>query len=111
MIIVAAAQTRNNFGGKGYLTFENITSLSHPHSPSSPVFHSSMRVQLTPRSFISSLLLIVCPIQLSLIDPSLLTASEKNWLNAYHRQCRALLSPLVEGKAKEWLERSCVDFE
>jgi Xaa-Pro aminopeptidase len=55
-----------------------------------------------------SFLVSVCPIQLSLIDASLLSPSEKNWLNAYHQECLEKLSPLVEGKAKAWLEKSCV---
>ncbi|WP_262693166.1 aminopeptidase P family protein [Kordiimonas aquimaris] len=44
------------------------------------------------------------PIERSLVDTSLLTDSELTWLNAYHADVWAKISPLVEGAAKAWLE-------
>ncbi|TYZ66493.1 hypothetical protein PybrP1_008001 [[Pythium] brassicae (nom. inval.)] len=41
----------------------------------------------------------MAPIQQKLIDRSLLTADEAAWLNAYHQEVRAKLTPLLEGDA------------
>jgi Xaa-Pro aminopeptidase len=47
-----------------------------------------------------------CPIDLTLVDKSLLSPSEIQWLNQYHRQVRKMLSPLLTGKEVRWLERA-----
>jgi len=47
-----------------------------------------------------------CPIDLTLVDKSLLSHTEIQWLNQYHRQVRKLLSPLLTGKEVRWLERA-----
>ena len=44
-----------------------------------------------------------CPIDTRLIEPSLLTQIESDWLNDYHRQVYAELKDRVEGAALEWL--------
>jgi Xaa-Pro aminopeptidase len=38
----------------------------------------------------------MCPIQRNLIDVSLLTVAELAWLNAYHEEVRAKLTPLLK---------------
>jgi Xaa-Pro aminopeptidase len=38
----------------------------------------------------------MCPIQTSLIEPSLLTDAEITWLNAYHAEVREKLQPFIE---------------
>jgi Xaa-Pro aminopeptidase len=48
--------------------------------------------------------LTLCPIDTRCLDLSLLRADEIEWLNAYHAEVRARLSPLVKGDAKAWLE-------
>jgi Xaa-Pro aminopeptidase len=48
--------------------------------------------------------LTLCPIDTRCLDVSLLRADEIEWLNAYHAEVRARLSPLVKGDAKAWLE-------
>ena len=48
--------------------------------------------------------LTLAPIDLALVEPKLLTAAEKAWLNAYHARVRAELSPLVDAKTKSWLK-------
>jgi Xaa-Pro aminopeptidase len=48
--------------------------------------------------------LTLCPIDTRCLDVSLLRADEIAWLNAYHAEVRARLSPLVDGEAKAWLE-------
>lgn len=43
------------------------------------------------------------PIQTKMLDLSLLSENEINWLNDYHKQIWEKVSPLVEGSASEWL--------
>ncbi|OMO99190.1 Creatinase [Corchorus olitorius] len=43
------------------------------------------------------------PIQTKLVDLSLLSAEEIEWLNNYHSQVWEKVSPLLEGYAREWL--------
>ncbi len=47
------------------------------------------------------------PLDRKLIDASLLTTSEIAWVDAYHDQVRALLSPQLQGDDLAWLEREC----
>lgn len=47
--------------------------------------------------------LTLCPIDTRLILPNLLTDTEKQWLNDYHKKVYDSLAPLVNGKAKDWL--------
>ena len=49
--------------------------------------------------------LTLCPIDTRCIDKALLDAGEVAWLDAYHAQVRERLLPLVDGAAREWLER------
>jgi Xaa-Pro aminopeptidase len=48
--------------------------------------------------------LTLAPIDRRLIDPTLLTAAEMSWLDRYHAQVAAALSPLVDAATKPWLE-------
>ncbi|MCI5112345.1 MAG: aminopeptidase P family protein [Marivita sp.] len=47
------------------------------------------------------------PIDTRLIDTELLTAAERDWLNAYHAEVLARIGPLVEGSVSTWLEQAC----
>lgn len=47
--------------------------------------------------------LTLCPIDTRCIDFDLLRGDERAWLNAYHAEVRARLSPLVTGDAAVWL--------
>ncbi|KAG2741334.1 Creatinase/aminopeptidase [Suillus brevipes Sb2] len=51
----------------------------------------------------------MCPIQTKLIDFSLLTAQEKEWLNSYHAETLEKVGPLLRNdlRALRWLEREC----
>ncbi|GAB4355906.1 MAG: aminopeptidase P family protein [Oricola sp.] len=50
--------------------------------------------------------LTLCPIDRRLVDPSLLTDAELDWLNAYHARVRGEVSGLIEdGEVAGWLER------
>jgi len=45
------------------------------------------------------------PICLALIEPKLLSTSDFNWLNRYHKKVRETLMPLVEETAIPWLQK------
>jgi len=45
----------------------------------------------------------LAPLDLSLVEPGLLTADEAAWLDAYHGTVRESLSPLVDESTREWL--------
>jgi Xaa-Pro aminopeptidase len=48
----------------------------------------------------------LAPIDVDLVDAKLLTADERDWLNAYHVRVREQLSPLVDGETKAWLDNA-----
>ena len=47
--------------------------------------------------------LTLCPIELRLVNKTLLTGDEKAWLNAYHRRVRKELTSLLSHDAAAWL--------
>ncbi len=52
--------------------------------------------------------LTVFPIEQALIDETLLTTAQRQWLNQYHAQVQATLAPLLEDEAElAWLEAAC----
>jgi Xaa-Pro aminopeptidase len=48
--------------------------------------------------------LTLCPIDTRCIEVSMLTEEERNWLNDYHANVLARLSPLLQGAALQWLQ-------
>lgn len=48
----------------------------------------------------------LAPIDLSLVEPSLLTEDEKAWLNAYHADVREKVSPALSAEENLWLEEA-----
>lgn len=50
--------------------------------------------------------LTLVPFDLKLIDHSLLSTNEVNWINAYHGQVKEIISPLLTGKDLLWLEQA-----
>ncbi len=48
--------------------------------------------------------LTLAPIDLRLVEPSLLSPAERAWLNAYHARVRRLLIPLVDPDTAAWLD-------
>ena len=52
--------------------------------------------------------LTLAPIDLNLVDPDLMTAEEREWLNLYHARVRETLSHLVDEETRAWLERATV---
>ncbi|MEP5780027.1 MAG: M24B family metallopeptidase, partial [Hyphomicrobiales bacterium] len=56
------------------------------------------------REMMSFETLTFAPIDRALIEPSLLTSEERNWLNEYHAEVREKLGPRLEAEDKGWLE-------
>lgn len=50
--------------------------------------------------------LTLAPIDTRLIELSLLTTVERDWLNAFHARVWAEIGPLVSGSVKAWLEQA-----
>jgi len=55
--------------------------------------------------------LTLCPIDLTPVDISMLSAEEINWLNWYHDLVRKKLSPLLSGEDKDWLTQATQKIE
>ena len=47
--------------------------------------------------------LTLAPFDRDGLDPALLTASERDWLNGYHRRVYAQIAPLVPTEVRQWL--------
>lgn len=56
-------------------------------------------------SFLRFETLTLCPIDTRCLLLERLTQAERTWLNAYHAEVRARLSPLVEGDVLAWLHQ------
>ncbi len=48
----------------------------------------------------------LAPIDVNLVEPGLLTDSERVWLNAYHARVLETLRPLVDEETRSWLEQA-----
>ena len=48
--------------------------------------------------------LTFAPIDRRLIEPALLTADERAWLDGYHADVAAKIGPLLEGEVAAWLK-------
>ncbi len=51
--------------------------------------------------------LTLCPIERTLIVADLLTAGERDWLNAYHARVAEVLVPELDGADRDWLLEKC----
>jgi Xaa-Pro aminopeptidase len=49
--------------------------------------------------------LTLAPIDQQLIDTRLLTARERNWLDAYHARVQEVIAPLLDAETRGWLEQ------
>ncbi|ORZ41168.1 peptidase M24, structural domain-containing protein [Catenaria anguillulae PL171] len=80
ILVVVEKQLDNNFGGVGYLGFENVT---------------------------------MAPIDKALIDVSLLSPAEIEYLDSYHQECWDKVSPLLEEGSLAWnyLKRACAPLK
>lgn len=50
--------------------------------------------------------LTLAPIDLDLVEPSLMAREEIDWLNAYHARVRKTLTPLVDRETAGWLNKA-----
>ena len=49
----------------------------------------------------------MAPIDLALVEPTMLTAEERDWLNAYHAQVRAAVAPaMTDDDDRAWLQQA-----
>ena len=48
----------------------------------------------------------LAPIDLNLVEPALLTAEEKGWLNLYHARVRDTIGHLVDEETRAWLDKA-----
>jgi len=55
--------------------------------------------------------LTFAPIDRNLIDATLLTADERQWLDDYHADVRRIVAPQLDGEAKAWLEAACAPLD
>lgn len=51
--------------------------------------------------------LTFAPIDRALVDLSIMTQRERDWLNAYHAKVLAIVGPQLDGDALAWLESAC----
>jgi Xaa-Pro aminopeptidase len=50
--------------------------------------------------------LTLAPIDLRLVESSMLSDRERHWLDSYHQRVRATLSPLVDHETRAWLDNA-----
>ncbi|WP_340109499.1 aminopeptidase P family protein [Pikeienuella sp. HZG-20] len=55
--------------------------------------------------------LTLAPIDRRLIDPALLSAEERAWLDAYHARVRSTLKPLLDERDGAWLEAATAPLQ
>jgi len=68
-----------------------ILTVPHPHFPNYLKFET----------------LTYYPIDISMIDETMLDTSEKAWFNAYHHKVKSLILPHLEGPIRNWFELKC----
>jgi Xaa-Pro aminopeptidase len=55
--------------------------------------------------------LTLAPFDRGLIDPALLDAAERAWLDAYHARVAAEVGPGLDAAARRWLDAACLPLE
>ena len=59
------------------------------------------------KPFLCFEVLTLAPFDRRLIEPDLLTAEERSWMEAYHARVLAEIGPWLDHSARSWLERAC----
>ena len=66
---------------------------------------------IAPRDFLRFDTLTLCPIEKRLVDLGLLSADEREWLDAYHARVLDTLGPDLDRDERGWLERACAPLD
>ena len=66
---------------------------------------------IAPREFLRFDTLTLCPIEKRLVDLGLLSAGEREWLDAYHARVLDTLGPDLDRDERGWLERACAPLD
>ena len=66
---------------------------------------------LAPRDFLRFDTLTLCPIEKRLVDRGLLSADEREWLDAYHARVLDTLGPDLDRDERAWLEGACAPLD
>ena len=66
---------------------------------------------IAPRDFLRFDTLTLCPIEKRLVDLGLLSAGEREWLDAYHAQVLDTLGPDLDRDERAWLEGACAPLD
>lgn len=64
-----------------------------------------------PGGFLRFDTLTLCPIEKRLVDPALLSAGERGWLDAYHARVLDTLGPDLDRDERAWLEAACAPLD
>ncbi|MEO0799399.1 MAG: aminopeptidase P family protein [Pseudomonadota bacterium] len=78
------------------IRIENLVLVQDPETPSTG-----------DRPMMSFETLTLAPIDTRLIDPTLLTDFERDWLNAYHARVAREIGPEVDPTTRRWLKAAC----
>lgn len=69
--------------------------------------HEARMIDGGDRAMLGFETLTLCPIDSRLIDPELLSADERDWLNAYHARVQNEIGPFLDGEDLTWLRKAC----
>ena len=58
------------------------------------------------KAFYGFEVLTLAPIDLNLVDKSMLDPAETEWLNSYHRRVTETLSPMLDTGTRAWLKNA-----
>ena len=64
-----------------------------------------------PGGFLRFDTLTLCPIEKRLVDPALLSADERGWLDGYHARVLDTLGPDLDRDERAWLEAACAPLD
>jgi Xaa-Pro aminopeptidase len=94
-----------NFG----IRIENLLEISYLK----PEYNADASAPTADKKFLKFDKLTMIPIQKNLIDLSLMTTEELDWLDSYHEQVMAKVGPLLDADspAMAWLKKSCEPIE
>lgn len=69
--------------------------------------HEAKMIDGGDRAMLGFETLTLCPIDRRLIAPVMLTAEEREWLNAYHARVLTEIGPFLDGAELAWLKKAC----